>query len=114
MSDCLFCQIIAGTIPSNKVLDTDDFFGFRDVNPQAPQHILIIPKRHIERHAELQESDALLIGRMMVQASLLAHELGMDEQGYRLVINNGAQAGQSVWHLHLHILSGRPFRWPPG
>jgi histidine triad (HIT) family protein len=114
MSDCLFCQIIAGTIPSHKVLDTEEFYAFRDINPQAPQHILIIPKRHIERCAELEESDAELLGRMMVQASKLAHELGMDGQGYRLVVNDGEQAGQSVWHLHLHLMSGRPFRWPPG
>jgi histidine triad (HIT) family protein len=114
MSDCLFCKIIAGQIPSEKVMDTEEFLAFRDITPQAPQHVLVIPKRHIERLADLKDNDADLMGKMMVEAAKLAHTLGMDEQGYRVVINNGAQAGQSVWHLHVHLLSGRSFHWPPG
>ncbi|MDD5087220.1 MAG: histidine triad nucleotide-binding protein [bacterium] len=114
MNDCLFCKIAAGQIPAEIVLDSRDALAFRDLDPQAPQHVLIIPKRHISRLADLRGDDAPAVGSLMTQAVKLAHDLGMDEAGYRLVINNGETAGQSVWHLHIHLLSGRPFHWPPG
>ena len=114
MSDCLFCRIIGKEIPSDTVLDTDEIYAFRDINPQAPHHILLVPKRHIEKLADIKESDAQILGRLLIQATKLAHDLGMDDEGYRIVVNNGENAGQSVWHLHVHLLSGRPFRWPPG
>jgi histidine triad (HIT) family protein len=114
VSDCLFCKIVAGEIPSAKVHETDDIYAFRDINPQAPQHILVVPKRHIEKLDDLQGSDALAIGQLIIETTKLARQFGMNTQGYRLVINNGEEAGQSVWHLHAHLLSGRPFRWPPG
>jgi histidine triad (HIT) family protein len=114
MNDCLFCKIIAGEIPSTKVRETAEVYAFRDISPQAPQHVLLVPKKHIERLADVTADDAGLLGKLIYEATTLAHELGMDEQGYRLVINNGEEAGQSVWHLHVHLLGGRPFRWPPG
>jgi histidine triad (HIT) family protein len=114
VSDCLFCKIVSRAIPSQVVLDTDEVFAFRDVHPQAPQHVLLVPKRHIEKLADLTASDSPLVGKLLTEASRLARELGMDSQGYRVVINNGETAGQSVWHLHIHLLSGRPFGWPPG
>lgn len=114
MSDCIFCMIIGGQIPSAKVAETDDFFAFRDISPQAPQHILVVPKRHIERLDQITESDSAMMGRIMLGISRLAHDLGMDNAGYRVVVNNGETAGQSVWHLHFHLMSGRSFQWPPG
>jgi histidine triad (HIT) family protein len=114
MSDCIFCKIIAGEIPSAHVLDTDELFAFRDINPQAPQHVLILPKRHIAKLSELKLSDRSIAAELMLATAKLAHDLGMEKDGYRVVINNGERAGQSVWHLHFHLLSGRPFAWPPG
>jgi histidine triad (HIT) family protein len=114
MGDCIFCRIIAGEIPSSTVMDTEDVFAFRDISPQAPQHILILPKRHIARLASLQQSDSAFAGKLVLAATQIAHDLGMDSEGYRVVINNGERAGQSVWHLHVHLLSGRAFAWPPG
>jgi len=114
MSDCIFCRIISGEIPSNKVLEDEDVFAFRDIAPQAPQHILILPKKHIARMADLRDSDGDVAGKLLTAARHIAQDLGMNEQGYRVVINNGETAGQSVWHMHVHLLSGRPFAWPPG
>lgn len=114
VSECIFCKIIAREIPATIVRETDDILAFRDVNPQAPQHILVVPKRHIEKLADLEDADAAFMGKMMIEISKLAHELDMETQGYRLVLNNGSDAGQSVWHVHAHLMSGRPFRWPPG
>jgi histidine triad (HIT) family protein len=113
-NDCLFCKIISGEIPSKKVKETDEIFAFSDISPQAPRHILIVPKLHIEKLADLEDSHSALMGKLLVEASKLAKELNLDDQGYRIVINNGEAAGQSVWHLHVHLLSGRPFHWPPG
>jgi histidine triad (HIT) family protein len=96
------------------VFETGDVFAFRDLNPQAPHHILVVPKRHIEKLADVTESDVNLMGSLLHAATLIAHDLSLDEQGYRVVVNNGETAGQSVWHLHLHLLSGRAFHWPPG
>lgn len=114
MSDCLFCKIAARQIPADIVLDSEDALAFRDIDPQAPQHVLVIPKRHIARLADLDHGDSAAVGSLVTQAVKLAHDLGMEESGYRMVINNGEEAGQSVWHLHIHLLSGRTFRWPPG
>lgn len=113
MNDCVFCKIVAGEIPSQKVWEDDDVFAFRDLNPQAPQHILIVPKKHIEKLADVTPEDQTLLGKLMLTAMRIAKETAA-ENGFRVVVNNGESAGQSVWHLHLHLLSGRPFRWPPG
>ena len=113
-SDCLFCRIIAGEIPSTSVYQDDDVFAFRDINPAAPTHVLIIPKAHISGISEADDSQQDLLGKLMIRAKHIAKELGLAEDGYRLVINNGEQGGQTVYHLHLHILGGRNMTWPPG
>jgi histidine triad (HIT) family protein len=114
MTDCIFCKIAAHDIPSNVVLDDDDVFAFHDLNPQAPVHILVIPKRHIVNAAEAVESDGPILGRLMRAASTVAEIAGIDEGGYRIVANVGADGGQTVNHLHLHVLGGRRMTWPPG
>lgn len=114
MSDCIFCKIAAGEIPVKKLIDDEEVVAFRDLNPQAPEHILIIPRQHIERLAHTDEDQALLLGKLVNAANRLARELKLDESGYRLVVNNGESAGQSIWHLHFHLLGGRDFNWPPG
>lgn len=114
MSQCLFCEIVAGRIPCAEVLNDENFLAFRDIDPRAPVHILIIPKRHIPRLAALGPDDAGLMGRLLTAAVGIAADQGLAEGGYRFVINNGPDAGQTVDHLHLHILGGRHFSWPPG
>jgi histidine triad (HIT) family protein len=111
--DCLFCKIIAGQIPSKKVYEDDRVFAFEDINPQAPTHVLIIPKRHVAGLKEAQAEDAEIIGYCHLVAAKLARERGI-EDGYRTVFNVGPHAGQSVFHLHLHLLGGRSLKWPPG
>lgn len=113
-SDCLFCRIIAGEIPSTSVYQDDDVFAFRDINPAAPTHVLVIPKAHISGISEADDNQQALLGKLMIRAKHIAKELGLAEDGYRLVINNGEQGGQTVYHLHLHILGGRHMTWPPG
>lgn len=113
MSECIFCKIAAGEVPSKKVFEDDRVYCFRDINPQAPTHILVVPKRHVETLLEA-EGDEALLGHIVAVATRLAREEGLAEGGFRLVWNCGAGAGQSVWHLHLHLLGGRPFGWPPG
>ncbi len=113
MNDCLFCKIAQKKIPSTIVYEGESVLAFEDVNPQAPTHLLIISRRHIEMLANIKDEDAGLIGEMHLVARRLAAERGLNE-GYRTLFNNGSKAGQSVWHLHLHLLGGRPFRWPPG
>jgi len=113
LADCLFCRIVKGEIPSQIVRETDELIAFKDINPQAPTHILIVPRRHIDGLAQAAETDAALIGRLQLAARDLARELGL-EQGYRVVVNQGRGAGQSVFHLHYHLLGGRRFNWPPG
>ena len=113
MSDCLFCRIIAGNIPAQSVADTEKLMAFLDIHPQAPTHILIIPKKHIESMQTLQTEDAALIAEMALLAQRLAKEQGLHE-GFRLVFNSGARAGQTVFHLHMHLLGGRDMHWPPG
>ncbi len=113
MPDCLFCDIIAGRIPASKVYEDERTFAFNDINPQAPTHVLIIPKRHIAGLKEAQAQDVEIIGYCHLVAAKIARERGI-EDGYRTVFNVGPKAGQSVFHLHLHLLGGRPLGWPPG
>jgi histidine triad (HIT) family protein len=113
MADCLFCSIIAGKIPAKKVYEDDRVFAFEDVNPQAPTHVLIIPKKHIAGLKEAEPADAELLGYMQLVAANVGRERGI-ESGYRTVYNVGADAGQSVFHIHLHLIGGRKLSWPPG
>jgi histidine triad (HIT) family protein len=111
---CLFCRIIAGELPSTKVHEDDRVIGIRDIAPRAPTHILLMPREHIPSALDLTEADGPLLGRMFAVAADLARSLGLDESGYRLVSNVGEWGGQSVDHLHLHLMGGRAFTWPPG
>jgi histidine triad (HIT) family protein len=113
MNDCLFCRIGRKEIPSKIVYEDDVVFAFEDIQPQAPTHILICPKKHLVSLTEATAEDAGMLGRLQLVAAKLATE-GKLASGYRTVINNGRGAGQSVFHLHLHLLGGRDFRWPPG
>ncbi len=113
MSACLFCQIAAGERPAVFVYRGDDVIAIRDINPQAPTHILVIPTKHIVSVAESTAEDEALIGRLITTAKTIAQQENLSK-GYRLVINTGAQAGQSVFHVHVHLLGGRAMRWPPG
>ena len=112
MSDCLFCKIAAGEIPSDKVRETEEWFAFRDIAPQAPTHILVIPKRHVDSLA--QANDPVLLGSMLSAIREIAREESLEEDGYRVVTNIGEDGGQSVGHLHFHLLGGRALGWPPG
>ena len=114
MNDCLFCKIIAGQIPSPILYQDEAVVVLRDINPQAPLHLLIIPRKHIASLNELSEADDALVGLMFRRAALLAKEHGYDERGYRTVFNTNRDAGQTVFHIHLHLLAGRPLAWPPG
>ena len=114
MSDCLFCKIAAGEIPSKMVYSDDELYAFEDINPQAPVHILIVPRKHIPTLNEIQKEDTGLMGKVVLLASKLAAEKGLDKKGYRLNANCLESAGQSVFHIHFHLLGGRPFGWPPG
>ncbi|MGQ9705821.1 MAG: histidine triad nucleotide-binding protein [bacterium] len=113
MEDCIFCKIVRDDVVSNKIIETDDVIAFDDIHPQAPVHIQIIPKRHISSIKDVKVGEGIL-EKMFDVANKIAIERGISEQGYRLVINCGPLAGQSVMHLHLHLLGGRPMRWPPG
>ena len=109
--NCMFCKIVKGEIPASKVKEGENFIAFKDINPQAPTHVLIIPKEHF---ADLtQVSDALLLGQLLQAASAIAKDLQLDK-GFRVVINTGADAGQTVFHLHVHLFGGRIMEWPPG
>jgi histidine triad (HIT) family protein len=110
---CLFCRILRGEIPAKKIYEDDHVFAFEDINPQAPTHILIIPKKHFAGLKEAEHSDAELIGRCHLAAAHIARQRNI-EQGYRTVLNVGPGAGQSVFHLHVHLLGGRSLTWPPG
>lgn len=114
MTDCLFCKIIAAEIPADILYEDDDVLVFRDVNPVSPTHALAIPKKHISSLNELERTDGELIGKMHLAAKRVATDEGIDQQGYRTVINTGANGGQTVFHIHLHILGGRQLNWPPG
>jgi histidine triad (HIT) family protein len=113
-TDCLFCRIVAGEIPSTKVHDDDQIIAIRDIAPRAPTHILLIPRRHIASALDLTEADSPLVGHMFAVAADLARSEGIAEAGYRLVSNVGRWGGQSVDHLHVHLMGGRAFEWPPG
>ncbi len=111
---CLFCKIIAGEIPSKKIYEDDQLFAFQDINPQAPLHALIVPRRHIATLNDLAAEDEALVGSMVRGAAAIAKERGYDGSGYRTVLNCNSDAGQSVFHVHLHVLGGRTMAWPPG
>jgi len=112
--DCIFCKIAAKEIPSKLVYEDDKVLAFRDINPEAPTHILIIPREHIETVNDLKAKNAGLVGKLHLVAKELAAKEGLAERGYRLVLNCGPEAGQAVFHLHLHMLGGRKMTWPPG
>lgn len=114
MSDCLFCKFVSGEISPQTVYEDDDVLAFRDINPQAPCHVLIIPKKHISTLNDLTEEDADLVGKLYLAATKVAKQEGIDEAGYRTVMNCNEQAGQTVFHIHLHLLGGRRMNWPPG
>ncbi len=114
MEDCLFCKIAAGNIPAEILFEDGDVLAFRDIEPQAPTHILIVPRRHIATLLDTEPSDAALLGKMQSTAVRLARAEGLEENGFRLVMNTLADGGQSVFHIHLHLLGGRNFSWPPG
>lgn len=112
--DCLFCKIVAGEIPSEKVFEDEAVLAFRDINPQAPTHILVIPKDHVASAAELEDRHAGDLVSIFKAAAAIAASEGIAETGYRLITNIGREAGQTVFHLHFHLIGGRPMGWPPG
>ncbi len=114
MANCLFCKIASGEIPSKQVYSDDRFYVFEDINPQAPTHVLVIPRRHIATLNDLTPEDGPLMGDLILLASRIAKERGLGERGYRLNVNCMEGAGQTVFHLHAHLLGGRAFSWPPG
>jgi histidine triad (HIT) family protein len=112
--DCLFCRIVAGEITADVVYRDERSLAFRDINPQAPVHMLVIPREHLESLDEATQKDEAILGHLLRVAARVANEQGLSESGYRTVINTGAGAGQSVFHLHVHVLGGRALNWPPG
>ena len=112
--DCLFCKIAAGEIPAELVYESDDVVAFRDINPQAPTHVLVIPRTHIATINDIEEGHQALVGSLYSAARQIAADEGIAEAGYRAVMNCNEGAGQSVFHIHLHVLGGRPMSWPPG
>ena len=110
----IFAKILAGEIPADKVYEDDDVIAFRDVSPQAPTHVLVIPRKPLVSVADAKPEDAELLGKLLLAAAQVAREQGLEEDGYRLVTNVGRLGGQSVYHLHIHLLGGRQLRWPPG
>lgn len=114
MDDCLFCKIVAGDIPADKVFENNNICAFRDIDPKAPTHILIIPKEHISTMNDLDESHKMLVGEIMLTAKEIAGQDGIADSGYRTVFNCNQDGGQAVYHIHLHLLGGRHMNWPPG
>ena len=114
MADCLFCRIIRREIPASIVYEDDHVLAFNDINPQAPLHALVIPKRHIERLTDLSPEDDALVGELARRAAAIARDRGYADGGFRTVFNTNADAGQTVFHIHLHVLAGRTLTWPPG
>ena len=114
MAGCIFCGIVAGEVPATVVYEDDDAVAFRDLNPQAPTHVLVIPRRHIASIDAMSDGDEAMIGRVFAAAKAVAQQEGIDASGYRLVTNIGDDGGQTVGHLHVHVLGGRPMKWPPG
>ena len=113
-SDCLFCKILAGDIPADIVFESDDVIGFRDINPQAPTHVVIIPRRHIPTINDLESDDDATVGKLFLAAKEIAADEGLSDDGYRVVMNCNSAAGQTVFHIHLHLVGGRQLLWPPG
>jgi histidine triad (HIT) family protein len=111
-ADCLFCRIAKGEVPSTPVYSDEEYYAFRDINPAAPTHILVVPRRHVERISDAQDVDAEMLGRLFITANRIAASENLTD--FRYVINCGPQAGQSVYHIHLHLLGGRDLYWPPG
>ena len=114
MDECLFCNIVNKNIPCDKLIENDSIIAFRDINPQAPIHILIIPKKHISTINDLKHDDSILIGEMFLIAKELAQVENINNSGFRMVFNCNEDGGQTVFHIHLHLLGGRPLNWPPG
>jgi len=114
MGDCLFCKILKGQIPASIIYEDERLIAFKDINPQAPLHALIVPKRHIASLNELTAEDDELVGEMVRRAAALANQQGYAERGFRTVFNTNAEAGQTVFHIHWHLLAGRGLTWPPG
>ena len=114
MEQCLFCKIASGKIPSDKVFEDSDLFAFRDINPQAPSHIVVVPKKHIATINDMAEGDSCLFGKVMLAIKKIAAKEGISSGGYRVVINCNSDAGQTVFHVHFHLLGGRKLQWPPG
>lgn len=112
--DCLFCRMIHGSIPTQKAYENEQVFAFHDIDPKAPIHILIIPKQHIATVNDATPENAAVFGELILAAKTLAKQLDLDERGYRLLMNCNAEGGQSVYHIHLHLLGGRQMQWPPG
>ena len=112
--NCLFCRIVGGEVPARKVYEDDAVVAFHDINPQAPTHVLVIPRKHLPRLDELEDGDAQTVGMVLVRAGMIARDLQIASPGFRLVINNGEGAGQTVFHIHAHLLGGRSLSWPPG
>jgi len=114
MSDCIFCKIVAGEIPADKVYESDTVIAFRDIEPQAPKHLLVIPKRHVATLNDLDEGTVGLVGELYLAAKQVAADEGVAESGYRTLINCNEDGGQDVFHVHLHLMAGRRMGWPPG
>lgn len=114
MQDCLFCRVIAGEVPGTIVHQDDHVVAFKDINPQAPMHVLVVPRRHLATLNDLGPEDDDLVGELVRRAAALARDQGYADRGYRTVFNCNREAGQTVFHIHLHVLGGRPFTWPPG
>ena len=114
MTDCLFCRLAAKEIPTEIVFESDNIFAFKDIDPKAPYHVLIIPKKHIPTLNDIGEEEKKIMGELLLAAKQIAAHLGIDETGYRTIINCNADGGQEVFHLHLHLLGGRKMAWPPG
>jgi len=114
MTDCLFCRLAAREIPTEIVFESDNIFAFKDIDPKAPYHVLIIPKKHIPTLNDIGEEEKKIMGELLLAAKQIATHLGIDETGYRTIINCNADGGQEVFHLHLHLLGGRKMAWPPG
>lgn len=114
MSDCLFCKIISGEIPSSKVYEDEKVYAFKDISPAAPEHVLLVPKKHIASIMDITEDDSDLLGYMMLICRKIAKDSGIDKKGFRIVNNCGEFGQQTVQHLHFHIIGGRQMQWPPG
>ncbi len=114
MTDCLFCRIAAGTIPAKVIYQDEETLAFEDIHPQAPAHVLVIPRRHVVSVDECGEPDRTMLGTILLACAKVAKLKGLPQRGYRIVTNTGPDAGQSVFHVHFHVLGGRPMAWPPG